>query len=198
MDPDLATGTAHELPAGRPKGWWRPVLLLTLMFGLAILAWAMDWGKNLLHLRAWIISLGPIAPVAFVLVRAGAAVALVPGSAISVAGGALFGPVIGVICVSLGKTLGAAVAYLIARYFARDAVSQWLARKPRYRGFDELVEREGVLIVAIARLIPIIPFNMQNYAFGLTRVRFGQYLFWSWLCMLPGAVFVVVGMNVWA
>ncbi|KPK57671.1 MAG: hypothetical protein AMK73_09925 [Planctomycetes bacterium SM23_32] len=153
-------------------------------------------GGRLAGLKEWIAELGPAAPLAFVLIRAGAAVAVIPGSPLSMAAGWLFGPVLGVACVSAGKTLGAAVAFLIARYFAREPVARWMARKERYRRLDDLVADYGVLVVAFNRLFPLIPFNVQNYAFGLTRVRFGTYLFWSWLCMLPGAVLVVMGMHV--
>jgi len=183
-------------PAGRAPGWWRPVLLVALVLALAVAAALLGLGGRLAELQEWIRSLGPAAPVAFVLMRAGAAVALVPGSAFSAAGGLLFGPVVAVVCVSIGKTLGACAAFLIARYFARDAVARWLARKERYRRLDELVAAHGTVVVALARLFPVIPFNVQNYAFGLTNIPFATYALWSWLCMLPGAAIVVVGVGV--
>jgi uncharacterized membrane protein YdjX (TVP38/TMEM64 family) len=186
------------LPAGRTAGLWRPVLLIAAVLVLAPATLLLGFGGRLVDLREWIQGLGPMAPAAFIFVRAGAAVCLVPGSAFSAVGGLLFGPIVGVICVSVGKTLGACVAFLIARYFARDAVTRWLARKEKYRHLDDLVSLHGVYVVALARLFPVIPFNVQNYAFGLTRIGFAAYAFWSWLCMLPGAVIIVVAMNVLA
>jgi uncharacterized membrane protein YdjX (TVP38/TMEM64 family) len=102
----------------------------------------------------------------------------------------------GVILVSIAATLGASLAFLIARYFARDAAARWLSQKEKFRRLDQLTEEHGAVIVALTRLVPILPFNLLNYGFGLTRVPFWTYLFWSWLCMLPGTVLYVVGADV--
>ena len=184
------------LPSGSIRGLWKPLLLIACVLLLAVAALVLGLGSRLLELQEWIRGLGPTAPIAFILIRAGAAVCLVPGSAFSAAGGLLFEPVVAVVCVSIAKTLGACASFLIARYFARDAVARWLERKEKARHLDELVGLHGVYVVAFARLFPVIPFNMQNYAFGLTRIPFAAYAFWSWLCMLPGAVIIVVGMKV--
>ena len=144
-------------------------------------------------LRERVAAAGPWAPLAYVLLRAGAALALLPGSVVTAVAAALFHPVVAIISVSIGKTLAAALAFLIARYVARDAVARWIERKEKARRLDELIAERGALVVALNRLVPVIPFSVQNYAFGLTRIRFGVYLFWSWLCMLPAAVLVVAG-----
>jgi len=133
--------------------------------------------------------------VVFVLLYAGAAVAALPGSALTLVAGALFGSVHGVIYVSIASTLGASLSFLISRYFAREAVAAWLSTKEKFRRLDELTERHGAIIVAITRLVPLFPFNILNYGFGLTRVRFRTYVFWSWLCMLPGTILYVVGAD---
>jgi len=112
-----------------------------------------------------------------------------------VAAGALFGSILGVISVSIASTLGASLAFLVARYFARDAVARWLSANEKFRRLDKMTEEHGAIIVALTRLVPIFPFNLLNYGFGLTRVRFWTYVFWSWLCMLPGTVLYVVGAD---
>jgi uncharacterized membrane protein YdjX (TVP38/TMEM64 family) len=112
-----------------------------------------------------------------------------------VVAGALFGSYIGFITVSLGATLGASLAFLVARYFARDSVESWLSEKETFRKLDAMTEEHGAIIVALTRLVPIFPFNLLNYGFGLTRVRFSTYVLWSWLCMLPGTVLYVVGAD---
>jgi uncharacterized membrane protein YdjX (TVP38/TMEM64 family) len=127
---------------------------------------------------------------------AAAVVAALPGSALTVAAGALFGSVLGVIVVSIASTLGAALSFLVARYFARGAVAGWLSDKEKFRRLDRMTEEQGAIIVALTRLVPIFPFNLLNYGFGLTRVPFWTYVFWSWLCMLPGTVLYVVGADV--
>jgi len=131
----------------------------------------------------------------FLLLYVAGVVAALPGSVLTVTAGALFGSVVGVILVSIAATLGASLSFIISRYFARAAVANWLSTKEKFRRLDQLTEERGAIIVALTRLVPIFPFNLLNYAFGLTRVRFWTYVFWSWLCMLPGAVLYVVGAD---
>ncbi|MCA1990225.1 MAG: VTT domain-containing protein, partial [Desulfarculus sp.] len=84
---------------------------------------------------------------------------------------------------------------LAARHFARKSVEAWLAGNHRFQRLDAMVQRQGAVVVAITRLVPLFPFNLLNFGFGLTRVPFGTYLLYSWLCMLPGTVLYVVGFD---
>lgn len=177
------------------RGWWRPVILILAVISLLIIARVSGIGERLGELRDWIVSLGYLGPLVFILLYAVAVIAAIPGSAITVAAGALFGSVIGVILVSIASVLGASLSFLIARYFARDAVSNWLSKNERFKKLDQLTEKHGAIIVALTRLVPIFPFNLLNYGFGLTAVPFWTYVFWSWLCMLPGTVLYVVGAD---
>jgi uncharacterized membrane protein YdjX (TVP38/TMEM64 family) len=115
-----------------------------------------------------------------------ATVLFLPGSLLTIAGGALFGPVWGSFYSLTGATLGATLAFLVARYLASD----WVARKAggRMKQLIEGVEAEGWRFVAFVRLVPFFPFNLLNYALGLTRIRLVHYVVASYLCMLPGAV----------
>ena len=146
-------------------------------------------------MREWIGGLGQWGPAVFVLIYVAAVVAALPGSVITVAAGALFGAGLGVFLVSMASTVGASLSFLISRYFARDAVARWLSTKEKFRRLDQLTEEHGAIVVALTRLVPIFPFNLLNYGFGLTRVRFWTYVLWSWLCMLPGTVLYVVGAD---
>ena len=101
----------------------------------------------------------------------------------------------GAVVVSVGATLGASLAFLVARYLARDAVVARFSHKEAFQRLDRMTEERGAVIVALTRLIPLFPFNLLNFGFGLTRVRFGTYVFWSWLCMLPGIVVFVAGTD---
>ncbi len=179
----------------KPGGWWRPVLLLAIVTAIAILARVFGVGKRLEGLQQWIATLGPWGPLVFVLIYVAAVVAALPGSAITITAGALFGSFLGVILVSVGSTLGASLAFLIGRYFARDAVVRWFSKNEKFQRLDRLTEERGAIIVALTRLVPIFPFNLLNYGFGLTRVPFRTYVFWSWLCMLPGTALYVVGAD---
>ena len=182
--------------AERRRVNWKPFALVSALVALMVLAKVLDLGERLVLVRDWIGSLGAFGPVAFCALYMTAAVAMVPGIALTVGAGALFGSVWGSIYVSIGSTLGSAVSFLVARYVARDSVSGWLSENPRFRRLDEMTERHGAMIVAITRLVPIFPYNLLNYGYGLTKVRFATYVFWSWLCMLPMTVVYVVGADV--
>lgn len=137
-------------------------------------------------LDIWLSSFGIWAPIAYVALYAGATVLFVPGSLFTLAGGALFGPLWGTFLSLTGATLGAAIAFLIARYFAGD----WVARKSGgwLKRLIDGVEAEGWRFVAFVRLVPVFPFNLSNYALGLTRIGFAPYLVTSLVCMAPGAL----------
>ncbi len=119
----------------------------------------------------------------------------IPGSALTIMAGAIFGSILGVLLVIVGATLGASLCFLISRYFARDAITNILQKNEKFRKLDELTEKNGYIIVAITRLVPLFPFNLLNYGFGLTKVPFKVYVFWSALCMLPGTILYVVGAD---
>jgi len=174
---------------------WRPILLIGLIILIFILAILFGAGEKLGALREWIRSLGALGPAVFVGLYVLGVVAGIPGSALTVAAGGLFGSLIGVILVSVASTIGASLAFLIARYFARDSVANWLSKREKFRTLDALTDKHGAMIIAITRLIPLFPFDILNYAFGLTRIPFRTYVFWSWLCMLPGTVLYVVGVD---
>ena len=150
-------------------------------------------GDKLADLQAWIRSLGVLGPLVFMVVYAAATVAALPGSALSIAAGALFGPVLGVITVIFSATLGASLAFLVSRYFARSSMEKWLEGNEKFRKLDELTAKHGDIVVAITRLVPLFPFNLLNYGFGLTNVAFRTYVVWSFICMLPGTILYVVG-----
>jgi len=179
----------------KAKGLWRPIVLVLALVMILVVARIFGLGERLGALRGWIDGLGAWGPAVFVFLYAVAVVAALPGSALTVAAGALFGSVIGVIVVSIASTLGASLSFLVSRYFARQAVAGWLSTKEKFRRLDQMTEEHGAIIVALTRLVPIFPFNLLNYGFGLTRVPFWTYVFWSWLCMLPGTVLYVVGAD---
>ena len=118
-----------------------------------------------------------------------------PGAPLGVLAGGLFGTVTGVVSVLAGATLGAALCFLLARYLLRDLVVQKLSGNPKFKQLEAMTEKYGTGIVAITRLVPLFPFNLLNYGFGLTNIRFGQYLLWSAVCMLPGTVLYVAGSD---
>lgn len=131
-------------------------------------------------------NLGVWAPAGFVLIYAAGTVVFFSGAILSVAGGALFGPVWGTLWNLLGATLGATVAFLLARSIAADCVRQRMGN--RLRRLMDGVTSEGWRFVALMRLVPLVPFNLLNYALGLTDISLRAYVLTSAVCMLPGAV----------
>ena len=124
--------------------------------------------------------------VFFVIFYAAASVLFVPGAAITIAGGAIYGPIAGTIINLTGATLGAFFAFLIARYFASD----WAEGKTRgrLRSLKNGIEKEGWKFVAFARLVPFFPYNLLNYALGLTKIGVWGYIVPTFIFMIPGAL----------
>lgn len=137
-------------------------------------------------IEQWIAGFGMAGPLVFMLFYAIGTVLFFPGSVLTLTGGALFGPVWGTLYNLTGATLGATLAFLTARYLT----SAWVERKSggRLMQLKNGVEAEGWRFVAFVRLVPLFPFNVLNYALGLTRIRLSHYVLTSYLCMLPGAI----------
>jgi uncharacterized membrane protein YdjX (TVP38/TMEM64 family) len=142
----------------------------------------------------WVANLGLWGPLVFLILYVLACVCFIPGSILTLGAGALFGVIKGTIMVSLSATLGATAAFLVGRYLARDWVARKIERNPKFRAIDKAVAEEGWKIVLLTRLSPVFPFNLLNYAFGLTRIRLRDYVLASWIGTLPGTVlYVYVG-----
>lgn len=137
-------------------------------------------------LEQWIDQAGWWAPVLFMLIYIIATVSFLPGSVLTLAGGVLFGPILGTLYNLTGATIGAALSFLIARHLASDYVAERSAGK--LKQLINGVEGEGWRFVAFVRLVPLFPFNLLNYALGLTKIRFIEYFLASYIFMLPGAI----------
>jgi uncharacterized membrane protein YdjX (TVP38/TMEM64 family) len=158
----------------------------------AILVAARYFGDApLRELLLWISSLGSTAPLVFVPSYVVVCMLFIPGSILTLSAGFLFGVVRGSIYVSIAATFGATVAFLIGRYAARQWVAVRLASYPKFKAVDEAVAHEGWKIVALTRLSPLFPFNLLDYAFGLTDVRVRDYVAASWAGTLPGTIVYV-------
>ena len=178
---------------GKKGGLLKRGILLLLVIA-AILAIRFTGATHYLNqdeLRAVIQGYGALAPVIYMLVYAVAPSLFLPGLPMTIAGGILFGPFWGVIYTITSATAGACIAFLVSRYVARGWIEEKL-RSPRWRQLDEGVEKHGWKIVAFTRLIPLFPFNLLNYAFGLTKIRFFHYAVTTFICMLPACIAFVV------
>lgn len=190
-DSQAMTPTPAEIDS-KSRGWgsvlWKLALLLV---GLAaLLLFGRTLGGYIPQFASWVDSLGLWGPVVFIAGYALATVAFIPGSLLTLAAGAIFGLFEGTLYVFLGATLGSSLAFLVARYVARQAVEKRLDKHPRFETVDRAVAEEGLKIVFLLRLSPAFPYNLLNYALGLTSVRFRDYFLAS-LGMIP-ATFLYV------
>jgi len=169
----------------------KAIAALLLLAGLVVAARFLGVQELLRAALEWVAGLGALGILVFVVLYVVATVLFLPGVILTLGAGALFGVLKGSIIVSVAATLGAACAFLVGRYLARDWVAARIAGNPRFQAIDQAVAREGWKIVGLTRLSPVFPFNLLNYAFGLTSVSLRHYFWASWIGMLPGTVMYV-------
>lgn len=176
----------REPAAGQP--WLRLAIGAAALIALIVLArWA---GSEIPRFTAWVGSLGPLAPLVFGAAYAVAVVAFVPASVLTLAAGAIFGLWSGVAIVFVAASVGACLAFALARSVARGAVERRISTLPRFAAIDRAIARDGRRIVFLLRLSPVFPFGLLNYALGMTRVRFADYAL-ACIGMLPGTLLYV-------
>ncbi len=158
---------------------------------LAAAGWVVPLQQWLLAALTWATAHRQPSALVFIALYVLATVCLVPGLILTLAGGALFGLARGVVLVSAGSVLGASAAFFIGRTFAREWTQQRIAAWPRFRALDGALGERGFSIVLLTRLSPLFPFNLLNYAYGVTAVRPRDYIAGSWLGMLPATVLYV-------
>jgi len=178
----------ESAPATSRSPWLRIALVATAVLVLVLLGRRL--GAALPAFAGWVDSLGAWGPAAFIAGYALAVVAFAPGSVLTLAAGAIFGLARGTLYVFIAATLGASLAFLVARYVARPWVESRITANPGFAAIDRAVAAQGRRIVFLLRLSPAFPFNLLNYALGLTRVRFVDALIAS-IGMLPGTLLYV-------
>ncbi|KAF8109947.1 hypothetical protein N665_0089s0066 [Sinapis alba] len=130
---------------------------------------------------------GPAGYALFIAVYAGLEILAIPALPLTMSAGLLFGSLIGTIIVSISGTMAASVAFLIARYFARERILKLVEGNKKFLAIDKAIGENGFRVVTLLRLSPLLPFSLGNYLYGLTSVKFVPYVFGSWLGMLPGS-----------
>jgi len=174
------------------KGNWVVIglIVVALFVGFKFLP-VKEWSDSL---GEWIKSIGYWGPAAFIVVYAVATVFLIPASALTVIAGLVFGIGFGSLWVTLGANVGASLAFLIGRYLARDRIEKKVEGNEKFQAIDKAVGEQGWKVVGLTRLSPVFPFGLQNYAYGLTRVKWTHYALASFFAMIPGTVmFVYIG-----
>lgn len=178
----------------------RTKILLLCLFAAAVIIGAIYFPLNLwLHrFLDWVRNRGPVGMLVYGLAYAMGTVLLIPGTLLTAGSGFLYGTIVGTLIVSPASVLGATIAFLLARYFARDWVAKQVSKYPKFELVDRAIAKNGFKIVLLMRLDPIfLPFAVLNYALGLTRVRLRDYVLASWIGMLPATtLYVYLGSSV--
>ena len=174
------------------KKYNKQIIILSLII-IIFLLWYFDIFKYISieyisELKDFINNFGILGPIVFFVIYVLATVLFLPGLPLSLLAGIVFGPILGSILVSISSTTGAALAFLVGRYTGRDWIINKFSDSDIFKKLDNGIKEQGWRMIAITRLIPIFPFNAQNYVYGLTDIDFKTYVFVSWLCMLPGTV----------
>ena len=179
---------AHKSAIGR-------IVALTLIIIALFLAMRfLPVQQRLMNFNDWVSQMGVAGIFIFVVVYAVATVLLAPGSILTIGAGFAFGLWKGFLAVSAGATIGASLAFLIARFIARDKIEATARRNEKFRKIDNAIAREGTKLIFLLRLSPVMPFNLSNYFYGLTGVRFWPYVVASWIGMMPGTfLYVYIG-----
>ena len=184
-----ASSAVDSPPAPKGRGGLVRIVVFAAVL-VALLVAGRSLADKITAATAWIEGLGALGPVVFILLYAVAVVAFVPGSLLTLAAGALFGIGAGTFYTLVAATLGASLAFLVARYAVRGVVERRLATNPRFAALDRAIGRDGRRFVLLLRLSPVFPFNVLNYALGVTDVRFVDYLVAS-IGMVPGTLLYV-------
>lgn len=167
------------------------IAILAAFIALMTALPAKEWGASAL---AWVEQSGPLGYMVFVLLYVAFTVSFIPGFILTLGGGAVFGLWGGFVAVSVGSTIGAALAFLLGRGILRNKIERKIQSNQKFAAVDRAIGKQGWKIVFLTRLSPVFPFNLLNYAYGLTKIRFRDYVLASWIGMMPGTfVYVYVG-----
>jgi len=172
----------------------RLIVLTAIVIALFLAAKFLPVQQWLRSFNDWVGQMGLAGIFIFIAVYAAATVLLAPGAILTIGAGFAFGLWKGFLAVSAGATLGAALAFLVARFVARDKIEAMARRNTKFQRIDNAIGQQGVKLVFLLRLSPVIPFNLSNYFYGLTAVKFWPYVLASWIGMMPGTfLYVYIG-----
>ncbi len=184
-----ATDSLHG-PRASGQRIWKGLAALAVIAALVAAWWLLPLASWIETFRDWVAQQGIWGHIIFAVVYAVATVALAPGALLTVAAGVAFG-LQGFPTVVIGATAGAALAFLVGRYFARAWVERQIRKSRIFQAIDKAIEADGWKIVGLMRLSPLVPFNLQNYFFGVTKVGFWPYLITTFFGIMPGTLLYV-------
>jgi uncharacterized membrane protein YdjX (TVP38/TMEM64 family) len=172
----------------------RFIALIAIVMALFLAMKFLPVQQWLRSFNGWVGQMGVAGIFIFICVYTAAAVLLVPGSILTIGAGFAFGLWKGFLAVSAGSTLGASLAFLVARFVARAKIEAMAKGNEKFRKIDNAIGEQGAKLIFLLRLSPVIPFNLSNYFYGLTSVKFWPYVLASWIGMMPGTfLYVYIG-----
>jgi uncharacterized membrane protein YdjX (TVP38/TMEM64 family) len=172
------------------SGALKLLLVAAIIATVFIIAWQtgiLNYLKDVEVMQAWFADLGILGYIVFILVFIAVAVFMLPAALLTIVAGITFGSIQGGILALIGATLGAMVAFLVAKYVARDMIVAKFKTNAVFNKIDRGVEQNGVSFLILTRLVPVFPYNVQNYAYGVTSIPFIKYSIVSFITMAPGA-----------
>ena len=164
------------------------VTLIVVVFILENQFNLLDKLKDIAGLQAWFQGMGAIGYITYILIYILVAVFMFPASAITIVAGITFGSMLGGILALIGSTIGACVAFIIAKYVARDLIVSRFSENIIFKKIEKGVAENGTSFLILTRLVPIFPYNIQNYAYGVTKMKVGTFGLVSFITMAPGAI----------
>ena len=172
--------------------WIKSLLILVVIATVLVLGREfLILEQQLISVLEWIKGLGTVGLWIFAAIYVCACVFLIPTAILTLGAGAIYGVPAGVALVSISSTIGATAAFLIGRFFARNWVAKTVEGNSKFGAIDDAVADGGWKVIGLIRLSPLFPFNLSNYALGLTKVSLHEYVLATWLGMLPGTVMYV-------
>jgi uncharacterized membrane protein YdjX (TVP38/TMEM64 family) len=186
---------ARRLPVERRRSRWPFVVFAAFLLAVVVASRAVDLDRHVETAQAWTAALGILAPVAFVVVYVAATLIGVPGTPFTLLSPLLFGPAIAFVVMVVASGASAAAGFLIARYLARDAFTARLGETDGFARLSRLVGAHDWVVIPFLRIVPIAPFAVVNYGFGLTGIRFWRYLLWTEAAMIPVNAVLILGAD---
>ena len=186
---------AARLRVARRRSRWPFVVFAAFLLVVVVVGRAVDLDRHVETAQSWTAALGLLAPVAFVAIYVAATLIGVPGTPFTLLSPLLFGPLTAFVVMVVASGASAAGGFLIARYLARDALTERLGETDGFVRLSRLVAAHDWVVIPFLRIVPVLPFAVVNYGFGLTGIPFSRYVLWTELAMIPVNAVLILGAD---
>lgn len=186
----------RSVTVSRRRGRWPLAVAGLFLIAMVVASRAIDLSRHVETAQAWTAALGILAPAAFVVVYVAATLVGAPGTPFTLLSPFLFGPLTAFVVMVVASSASAAAGFLIARYLARDAFTERLGETDGFSRLARLVAAHDWIVIPFLRIVPVAPFAIVNYSFGLTGISFWRYALWTELAMVPMNALLILGADV--